>query len=239
MNDLSEVQETTSEKMNVITKAIAIFSNPKPVFENIRIYPDWLIPVLIAIVLTIIFSFFTQDLMLEFQKEALYENTLVPEEFKDAAIEELENKSDMRKNIETIGGSIVNIFLVYLIGSGAFLLFGNFFLGGQAKFKQVFSMISWVGLIGSLELMVKLPMMLAKGSMHVYTSLAVLMDLADKKTVLFQLLNAFDVFTVWKIILWSIGMNAIYNFTKTKGYIASISLYSIYLAISIGLSQLF
>ena len=75
--------------------------------------------------------------------------------------------------------------------------------------------------------------------MQVYTSLAVLMDLADKKTVLFSILNAFDVFMIWKVILWSIGMSVIYQFSRAKGYTAVISLYVIFIAISVGLGQLF
>lgn len=100
-------------------------------------------------------------------------------------------------------------------------------------------MYSWVGLIGALELLVRMPLVMAKGTMNVYTSLAVLMDVSQRKTVLFQLLNAFDVFTIWKIILWSMGMRIVYKFSSSKGYTATISLYLIYLVITIGLSQLF
>ncbi len=239
MSAIEEVTENAIPKMNFVTKSIGIFTNPKSVFENLRLYPDWLLPVLTAIIVGASFSYFTQDLMLEFQKEAIYESTLVPEEYKDEAIEKMEDKSDMQRNLESVGGSLVNIFIVYLIGAGAFLVFGNFFLGGQASFKQIFSMFSWAGLIGVLELLVKLPMALAKGSLHVYTSLAVFLDPADYKTALFQLLNAFDVFTIWKLIIWAAGMSAIYQFSKKKGYIASLTLYGIYLAVVIGISQIF
>ena len=234
-----EAKDISVDKMSPLTKIVGVFTNPGAVFENLRMHPDWLIPVLISLLITLAFSFLTQDIMLEFQKEAIYENTLIPEEYKDTAIEQMENKTPMRRNLESFGGSIVQIILVYLIGAAAFMVFGNFILGGKASYKQVFSMFSWAGLIGCLELLVKLPMMLAKGSVHVYTSLAVLMDLADKKTVLFQIMNAFDLFTIWKIIVWGLGMSVIYKFSKAKGYTASITLFVIFLAISIGLSQIF
>lgn len=239
MSENMEAKDISVDKMSPLTKIVGVFTNPGAVFENLRMHPDWLIPVLISLLITLAFSFLTQDIMLEFQKEAIYENTLIPEEYKDTAIEQMENKTPMRRNLESFGGSIVQIILVYLIGAAAFMMFGNFILGGKASYKQVFSMFSWAGLIGCLELLVKLPMMLAKGSVHVYTSLAVLMDLADKKTVLFQIMNAFDLFTIWKIIVWGLGMSAIYKFSKAKGYTASITLFVIFLAISIGLSQIF
>ncbi len=239
MSEQMEVTENTVPELSFTAKVVGLFSNPQAVFENIRLYPSWGLPVLLAIIAAMSFSYFTQDLMLAFQKEAIYESTMIPEEYKDTAIEKMEEKSDTQRNLESFGGSIVNIFLVYLIGAGAFLLFGNFFLGGQASFKQVFSMFSWAGLIGIMEILVKLPMVLAKGSLHVYTSLAVLLDPADYKTVLFQLLNAIDVFTIWKIIVWAIGMSAIYRFSIKKGYMTSLTLYGMYLAVTIGISQIF
>jgi len=239
MSELVEASENPIPKMNFATKIVGIFTNPKSVFENIRLYPSWGLPVLISIVVAIFFSFFTQDQMYEFQKEAIYESTMIPEEYKDTAIEKMEEKTGFQRNLESVGGSVVNIFIVYLIGAGAFLLFGNFFLGGQASFKQVFSMFSWAGLIASLELLVKLPMVLAKGSIKVYTSLAVFLDPADYKTVFFQLMNVVDVFTIWKLIVWAAGMSAVYQFSKKKGYIASLTLYGIYLVVSIGISQIF
>lgn len=239
MSELLEVTEKTVPKMSFATKSVGIFTNPKAVFENLRFYPDWALPVLLAIVVAASFSYFTQNLMLEFQKEAIYESTLIPEEYKDTAIEKMEEKSDAQRNLESVGGSVVNIFLVYLVGAAAFLIFGNFFLGGQASFKQVFSMFSWAGLIGVLELLIKLPMALVKDSLHVYTSLALFLDPADSKTVFFQILNAVDVFIIWKIVVWSVGMSAVYQFSKQKGYIASLTLYGIYLAVTIGISQIF
>ena len=239
MTEQMENEVQSVEKMGFMTKATRLITDPQSMFENLRLHPDWLLPVLVGILVTIAFAFLISDVMFEFQKDAIYENSMIPEEFKDVAIEQMENKTVMRRNIETIAGSLIQVFLVYLIGAGAFFLVGNFFMGGQAKFKQLFSLFSWVGLIGVLEMGLKLPLILRKGSMQVYTSLAVLMDLADKKTVLFSILNAFDVFMIWKVILWSIGMSVIYQFSRAKGYTAVISLYVIFIAISVGLGQLF
>lgn len=239
MSEQMESEVQTVEKMGFMAKATRLITEPQSLFENLRLYPDWLLPLLFSLLVTIGFALLISDAMLEFQKEAIYENSMIPEEFKDVAIEQMENKTIMSRNIESGVGAVIQIFLVYLIGAGAFFLVGNFFMGGQAKFKQLFSLFSWVGLIGVLEMLLKLPLILSKGSMHVYTSLAVLMDLADKKTALFTILNAFDIFIIWKIVLWSIGMSVIYQFSKAKGYTAVISLYIIFVAVSVGLGQLF
>lgn len=238
MEEITHGTEQGTAKLSFTAKFIRIFTDPATVFEDVRIRPDWLLPLLITVVISVGFSLVTQDLMIDFQKEAIYENSLIPEELKDAAIEQNENKSPMRLNIESIGQSVLGVFVVYLFAAGAFLVVGNFILGGKASFKQLFSLVSWTGLIGGLELLVKLPLALSKGTLHVYTSLALLMDLSQKKTPLFMILDAIDVFTIWKIVLWSMGMSIIYQFSKAKGYTAIISLYAIYLLVVIGISQL-
>lgn len=239
MNEQLENEVQNVEKMSFMTKATRLITEPQSMFENLRVYPDWLIPILVTLLVTVSFALLISDVLYEYQKEAIYENSMIPEEYKDVAIEQMEAKTPMRRNLETVGGSVFQIIIVSLIGAAAFLVVGNFIMGGQAKFKQMFALYSWVGLIGVLEMILKLPLILSKGSIHVYTSLAVFMDLADKKTILFSLLNAFDVFMIWKVILWSIGMSAIYQFSRAKGYTAVISLYAIFIAISIGLGQLF
>jgi hypothetical protein len=239
MSEAEISADNTVPKLSALQKIIGMFTNPVAVFENLRLYPDWLVPVSLVILTSILFVFSTSDLTLELQKEAIYNNSLVPEEYKDKAIENIEGKTEMQRNLEGTAGSVINVLLVFFVASGAFFIVGNFILGGEAKFKQVFSMYSWVGLVGVVELLVKLPMALAKGSLHVYTSLAVLMEPGQEKTVLFGLLNAIDLFTIWKIILWATGMSVIYRFSKAKGYTAAISLYIIVLAVSIGFNQLF
>ncbi len=239
MNQTEISTENSAPAWSALQKIIGIFTQPAAVFENIRLYPDWLVPVTLMILTSILFVFSTSDLTLDLQKEAIYNNAFIPEEYKDKAIETIEDKTEMQRNLEGAAGSVINVLLVFFVASGAFFIVGNFIMGGDAKFKQVFSMYSWAGLVGVVELLVKLPMALAKGSLHVYTSLAVLMEPGQEKTILFGLLNAIDLFTIWKIILWATGMSVIYRFSKAKGYTAAISLYIIVLAVSIGFNQLF
>lgn len=239
MADLQSTIEKPIVKMKSLQKTLNVFLSPAGVFENIRMYPDWIFPLLVMIVISIVIAFSTHDLQYKLQTEAILNNELIPEETKDKVLEDLENKSPMRRNIETILGSTIAIGAAYVISAAALLVFGNFILGGVATFKQVFSMFSWGSMIGIVESLVKLPLMLSKGSLMVYTSLALLMDDAESKSIMFQILNLFDVFSIWKIIVLSIGFSVIYRFSKGKSYAAVITLYVIYGVIALGLSQLF
>ncbi len=229
----------TGEKMSIGKRIINIYLSPVEFFKNLKDHPTWLVPYILTILVAILFSLSTKDIMLDFQKEAIYNSKRIPEEFKDKAIERMENKSDTRRYIETIGGTTVSLTVILLVAAGAFWIMGNFVLGGEASYKQMVSMYSWVGMIGLLESLIKLPLVLAKNSIHVYTSLAVFMDPSKYRTPLFMLLNAVDIFTIWRIALWTIGFGMIYNFSRGKALSGVLVLYALYLAGSIALATIF
>jgi len=239
MSELVTGSEQSGGKMNPLQRGIAIFSSPANAFENIKLYPDWLLPFLLMLAATIVFAISTSDLQVKLQTEMINNNERIPEEMKEKILDDMENKTPMRRNIESAGYASVFVGLSYVVISGALLLFGNFLFGGSSTYKQVFAMYSWASIIGLAELLVKIPLMISKGSMQVFTSLALVMDVSDARTPLFQFLNIFDVFTIWQIVVVATGIAVIYKFTKAKAYLAVLIPYALYKGVSIGLGQLF
>jgi len=72
---------------------------------------------------------------------------------------------------------------------------------------------------------------------NVYTSLAVLFDPAKSGTTLFKLANAIDIFSLWRLFLWGLGISIIYKFSQGKAYGIVIFWYIAWTLISIGLSS--
>lgn len=238
---MSEVLQTNGQsvsKMNPLVKLINIFTDPASVFNNLREHPDWLIPVLLIILVSVTTILTTTDLQIKAQKEFIYNSELIPEDSKDDMIDDLTDQGFVKSKILPIAGAVFMIFISYAVAAAAFMVFGNFIFGGSTTFKQNFALYSWGAVIGVLETIVRLPLTLSKGSLEVYTSLALLMDASESKTVLFQILNVFDIFSLWKIVVWSIGFSVIYKFSKGKAYTAVITLYAIYAAFAIGIAQL-
>ena len=189
--------------------------------------------------MTIIFTVATKNQMLEYRKQMIYDSQRIPEELKDKSIEQIENMSPGAYYTQTIIGSTFGILIVYGLGAAFFLFVGNFVLGGKASYKQMFALFTWANMVSIVELLVKMVLILQKNSAEVYTSLALFMDPSKSKTFLFQLLNAVDIFAIWKVILWSIGFGIIYRFSAKKSYITVITMYVLYVLISIGIGQLF
>lgn len=236
----NEIHQAEIEpKLSAGQKLIYIFTDPQKTLATLRNNPTWLLPLVLIMLMTVAFTIATKDLVIEYRKEIILNSDKIPEEQKDLALERLENMTPKAFYIQSIGGGLVGLVLVYLFASGVFILVGNFILGGKATFKQIFSLYVWGNMVSLVELPVKGAMALAKGSAQVYTSLAVLMDPSQSKTVLFQLLNAVDIFNIWRIILWAMGFMVIYRFSAKKSYIAVISIYVFYVFLSIGLGRLF
>lgn len=238
-NPESSMEEQKLPKLSVGQQIVKVFTDPITFFQHLRDNPTWLLPLILIILMSIAFASITKDQMLEYRKQMILDSEKIPEEFKDQSIDQIENMTPTAYYVQTVLGSTIGIVIIYAIGAGLFLVVGNFFLGGKATFKQMFALFTWANMVSIVEMLVKMLLILQKNSVEVYTSLALLMGPAKSKTFLFQLLNAVDIFAIWKVILWAIGFGIIYRFSAKKSYVTVISLYIVYVLVSIGFSQLF
>ncbi len=231
--------EQSVGKMNPVSILVKVFTDPQEAFKNIKLYPNWVFPIFILLAFGFVFMFTTRDIQLEMQREYILESERIPEASKDAALENIENPTMFMTTIMPAIGVAVSTFLIPLLIAAAFLLFGNFVYGGSATFGLNFSAAVWAGLIGLLEGLIKLPLMLNKETLEVYTSLALVMDLSESKTFLFQMLNMVDIFAIWKIFVYSTAFMVIYKFSSSRSYATITGLYIVVSFIGIGFAQMF
>jgi len=234
-----QVNENPTEEMNQITLLTKVFTDPQAAFEDIKNRPNWILPIILMLVFGFIFMYSTRDIQLDMQREYILESERIPEASKDAALDSIDNPTMFTETIMPIIGVVVSTFLIPLLIAGVFLLFGNFVYGGTSTFGVNFAAVAWAGMIGVVETIVKLPLMLNKATLEIYTSLALLMDLSESKTFMFQLLNIVDVFAIWKIFVYSTAFMVIYKISAGKSYTTIIVLYLIMALIGIGIAQMF
>jgi len=242
MEEQSENQiERQEESLSFFSKLGLVFSNPTRLFQNLKQRPEWLLPVIVIIVISMISTFLITDLILDSRIEILEMNEQLTDQQKELQIEGTKKffGSTVGKIVTATVFPIFGTFILVLVVAAAFLFTGNVVLGGSSTFKHMLTVASWGYLVSIVESIVKIPLMLAKGSIHVYTSLAVLFDTSEFNTVLFKVADAFDVFVIWRIIVWAIGFGIMYKFSNNKSLAAIIALAIVYFAISIGFGSLF
>jgi hypothetical protein len=209
--------------MSILSNIINTYIAPAKVFESVKDF-EWkkaLVPLLILVVLGVISYWVIQDLVAEVQYDAGLErienSSRIPDDQKEEIIAKMESQMDSgpQKIIAWVAsglGGPISVFFMALIA----LLVGNTFMGGSAKYGQLLNVTAWAFMVNILESIVKIPLMLSKWSIEVYTGLGVL-GIGEKGTFIHSLLAGIDIFAIWRIILIAIGMGIIYN-KKTQPY---------------------
>ena len=226
------------KEMGIFEKIVGIFISPRETFEALDRKPTWLVPFLITVVMVLGMTVLTRDIGMQ-DMMAKFQAREMPQEQIDRIAAQSQG---IGKYIQMVTIPIATL-AIWALFSGVFLFCGNTLLGGSAKFKKIFSMMSWSSLVGCLSIIVSTVIILTKGTTQgVTTSLAVLLPvpaLADKPSLLFRLLSKFDLFTVWSLVLWIIGLSVIYKFSTKKTAGLVISLWAVWIVISIAFGSMF
>jgi len=223
--------------MNVFEKIIGIFSSPRDTFVAIDNKPNWLIPFVIIVLVVIISQFLVLDIGMNDQIEAMKARGLSSDQIQTAQ----EHMQGPMKYIGFIFAPII-ILIVWLILAGIFLFTGNTIMGGKAQFKNILAVISWSGLIGIVQAALRTYLVISNGtSFGVTTSLAILLptpQVGESKTLLYRLLSRFDIFTIWTLVLWIIGLAVVYKFSTKKSATMVLTLWAIYIVLVVALGSL-
>jgi len=207
--------------MPFIDKLTGIFTSPGEVYENLvrsrKVISDWLIPMVILIVLSIISTFLKfnnqsiRESLVQFQEqrlEQLVEQGKMTEEQADLARERMESFGSAQK-VFAIIGVLLGIPITFLIVSLVYYLLGKLFFKGNVDFMSVFSIYSLSSLISSVGVIVSTILAYVTGSFFASASPAIFMEVSTSKVYI--LASKFEVFTLWQLAVFSIGMAKAFN----------------------------
>ena len=229
--------ETKPESMNLLQRVIGVFNAPKQTFEDISARPDWVFPLILMIVVTIIMTQLMVPAIIEdYKSSERFEKFMTSDQLTPEQAESAQGMyiSTMKKFTAVSAG--VTTAISSILAAAILLFIGNIILGGNAKFRQIFAIYCWGGLVGLLGLILRTPLALGKMSTKVYFSPAVLFPLEAEETVLFKIAAALDVFIIWRVILLAIGFTAVYKIAFGKSMATLGGLYALLVIISLAFS---
>jgi hypothetical protein len=226
-------EEKPAEEINFLQRVIGIFTNPERVFRYLRVKPDFVLPVLLTMLLTIISSLFVYDIAINDQIAKVEKSDNIPDERKELVIDQIEaSKEGPRKILYQYVVPPISILVLYALISAIFLFIGNIILGGKARFVQLLSVYSYSYLIVVLlGMIIKIPLILARQTTQINLSPAVFFTPEQIGQGIFNFIQSFDIFNVWFIIVFGIGFAVIYGFSKPKGIISVIIAWLLYVLI--------
>lgn len=127
-------------------------------------------------------------------------------------------------------GTFISFPIVLLILSGIFYAVFNAIMGGTAEFKQVMAVCAHSMVISATGAIFAGIMNFARGSISTsVANLGMLLPMLPEKSFAANIAGAVDVFTIWWILVLSIGLGVLY---KRKTSSVAIGLFSVFAVIA-------
>jgi len=252
----SEQAREEAAKYGPAGRLIGVLLSPGETFADINRKPTWLVPLIIGIVVGLGTSlFFTWRIKPDYDR--IVRNSIrqqVERSGTQLSAEDMDKRVDFGKKIAQFTPLLVIIIvpIVYLAVSGIFAL-GLLLIQAQTTFKRILSVYSWTACSVSLvSLLVTVAVLMTRDpeSMRTMdpkdygnltaTNLGALMS--SGSSALKSIASSIDVFSIWTIVLLSIGFAAIAGsrkITKSKTATIVITVWVIYVLIKAGLSGIF
>src|SRR4051812_31445204 len=218
-------------KPNPFQRIIGVLFSPDETFRSIARRPDWVVPLLLIVIIALANGILTAS-RIDFgapAREAMAQNKNVTQEQMDRA----EKFSTSMGKVAKFIGPVITI-IVLLIIAGVLLLAVRL-MGGEGDFSQAFSATCYAWIPNVIQGVLFTVVILAKGAtainpqtfpILVRSNLAFLVDMKTQPMA-FALLSAFDIFTIWSVVLLIIGFAYVGRISKTKAAIVVVSLWCV------------
>ena len=234
--------------MKYLALFINIFTDPTVSFQELKKSNDWKIsfmPLVVLMVLGAIGLLLLKDLYYDVQLEQsvkwIENSSQIPDDQKEDALNSIYESFENPKPFSVLIMWLTNIFagpMRVIMMTLIVLMIVKFLFGESISYSQLLPFVSYSYLVNVLETVIKIPLMLNKWSIEVYTGLG-LLNIGEKGTFINNLFAGMDLFSMWRIILIGVGMGIFFS-KPAKPFIISIFIYWLFqISISALLGSLF
>jgi len=222
----------TPAPMNVFARFVGIITAPRATFASVAAHPKILGMLLLTTVISAVGA--ALPMTTEAGKQAAMDKQVQTMESLGRTVDDrmyaaLQKQTAIMPYM-TGGGVLVAAPFMILIMAGILFAVYNGAMGGEASFKQIYSVITHAGVISALQQLFTGPLNYFRGSVSSATNLTALLPMLDEKSFIGHLAGAVDLFMIWWILVLSIGLAVLYR-RKTQG--TAITLFGIYAVIAI------
>jgi hypothetical protein len=213
-------------------RILGIIFTPRAAYADVAARPAWLGAMLVVLVLTggSTFAFLSTEIgknaMLDQQRQTMESfGVKLPEQ----AMQRMEEGAARAPYFAVISQAVF-LPVAALAVAGIALAVFNAVLGGDARFKQVYAIVVFSGVILALGAIFVLPLDYARETMSSPTTLSVFLPFLEENSFLARFLGSIDLIRVWWFVSLSIGLAVLYK--KRTGPIA-VTLLVVYAVIAL------
>jgi hypothetical protein len=193
-----------------------VFFSPSQAFKSVKEREVILLPIIIVLLVVGGASFIISPIAGQDKAQLMSQNPELSEQIGEEQLELIRNPTAAQIVVFTMIGLAV-ILIVFLLNAFLIMLLLNI-TGGDIKYKTAFSAVLTAALIDPvLSTLFKTPVILAKGtSLGVSASLALLMPDLPITSTTYMMLAAFDLFSIWALIVLIIGISVLADIKSSK-----------------------
>jgi hypothetical protein len=226
------VGATPPAPKNLLARFIGVITSPRETFASIAAHPKWL--GILALSAVVIALFAALPLTTEAGRHAAIEQQVQQMQsfgmtVSDQMYEQFEKRSATMPYTAGLGALVISP-IIALIFSGILFAVFNAALGGEASFKQVFSVYLHAGAISVLSAVFSGVVNYFQGAMGSVANLGKLLPMLPENSFAGRLLGMVDVFLIWYIVVLAIGLAVLY---RRRTQPIAVSLLSVYAVIAI------
>jgi len=228
-------------------RVFGVLFSPGKTFEDIARKPNWLVPIIVSTLLSIIAVVVLNQKMnwRDYISQQMEKNPRAANLSADQKQQQVEMGTKITVAIVYVVGVVAPVCFALLVGlvmMGAY----NLLAGAGARFGQSFAILAHVGMVGIVSTPLFLLVLFLKppGTIDpenpLATNLAVLLPDESSKWLV-ALCKSFDIFSIWMLILIAIGFAAV-NPRKLKGakpYTIAFTVWAIFVVIRTGWAFIF
>jgi hypothetical protein len=227
-----------SKPLNPLQRFIGIFAAPMDTLKNIAARPEWIVPIIILILVSVVGTRVMLPAILadsSGQIDKMIESGKLPPEQAEQAIK---TSQGFTRNFAPFMAGL-SVPIVALLASAVLLFVGNIIMAGKANFQQMFSLYLWTGMVDLVGLILRIPLALQQNTTKIYFSPAAFLGPDTSETVLFKVFAFLDVFVLWRVVLVTLAFTALYRFALSKSLTVILALYVLLIVVSVSIWQMF
>jgi hypothetical protein len=218
---------------NLFSRFVGVVFSPRQTFQGIVAAPRWLGMLLLIVIFMSVATFALLSTQVG-RDAALEQQVSAMESFGMTVSDEMYAQLEGRIAIAKYTGAasqLVVLPIIYLVMAGILIAIFNAAMGGDARFKQVFTVVVHSGAVSVVQQIFVMPLNYYRGSLTSPTNLGAMLPMLPEKSFLTYLLGTIDIFLIWWLVVLAIGLAVLY---RRKTQTVAVILFVIYGVIALG-----
>lgn len=229
MNSTATAAGATPAPKSLLARFIGVITSPKATFASLVPAPKWFGMLALT---TVLVAFFTAlPLTTEAGRQAAIDTQVQQMQsfgfqMTDQMYDQMLSRSKMMPYTTAFGAMVVGPIFAVIVAGILFAIF-NAALGGEASFKQLFSVLVHAGAVSALSAVFSGIINYFRGAMGSVANLGALLPMLPDKSFIANLLGAIDVFLIWYVIVLAMGLAVLYRRRTQPIAIALLAVYGV------------